>query len=308
MSRAAGIDVSHWQTTTPDLAGLDFLIARVAYGTFLDAKYPMHRDNARRAGLVVGCYTFGRNQDGGSQADVMLRNSGDVELFVLDLESDGGNPRMTDDQAREFIRHIQADGKYCGLYHSRSGFPSLGQDWNWVASWTTTAPTVPWSIWQWQGSPLDRNWFNGTREQLFEFAGLVPPESGTVPPPGGTLEMEIPVHNLTAVGPGGELEIVGANGGLAIYTKTGQTLGLPKGLRKPFVATADLGPVTLPGGIVISGLAYEIPDQPAFLLERDIRITKQPIGAAPPPAPNEVAAYNQGVQTVKAAANAVPEK
>ena len=53
-----GIDVSHWQTSTPSLSGLSFLIARASVGNAIDDKYAMHIGNARKAGLITGAYHF----------------------------------------------------------------------------------------------------------------------------------------------------------------------------------------------------------------------------------------------------------
>ena len=77
---------------------------------------------------------------------------------------------MTTAQARVFIAEVHRAGRKIGLYHSRSGFPSLGQDWNWIAQWGDTPPNMPWAFWQWQGSPLDRDMFNGDHTALRKLA------------------------------------------------------------------------------------------------------------------------------------------
>lgn len=300
MTRAAGIDVSHWQTSTPDLTGLDFLIARVAYGTSLDTKYGLHIANARQAGLVCGAYLFGRYGDGAAQADVMLEHAGDVELFVLDLESDGGNPSMTDSQAKAFMSRIRSAGHPCGLYHSLSGFPNLGQDWNWVAYWGAGAPVMPWAIWQWQGSPLDRNYFNGTREALYEFAGLIPPESATA---GGIM----PGLDVWNPRPWAGTVVVKDEGTLA--ARQLDRLAIPLGVGGEGKAATSIAyvpkqPLTGVSGIDFEGDAYLIGEQGAWVLARNV--TPHPYQPAEPV--GDVAAYNQGRAAVVAAANAVPEK
>lgn len=169
-----GIDVSVWQSTTPDLTGQSFLFARATYGTAIDGKYAMHIANARAAGLTVGAYHFGRSTSAApiaTQAAVFLGAAGDVDLYVLDLESDGSAVGMTNAEAAQFIAAVQATGRKCGLYHSASGFPQLGQDWNWVAQWTANPPTIPWTFWQWQGDPLDRDRFAGDAAALAALIG-----------------------------------------------------------------------------------------------------------------------------------------
>jgi hypothetical protein len=60
---------------------------------------------------------------------------------------------------------------------SESGFESLGQHYNWVAKWGSVPPSGQWLFWQWQGAPLDRNYFNGTMDDLRAFIGLTTGDS-----------------------------------------------------------------------------------------------------------------------------------
>ena len=162
----SGIDISKWQDPTPNLTGLSFVFARAAYGDSPDLSYPTHSDNVHKAGIVLGAYLFGRNLSGRVQAETLLSIGANAELLALDLEADARYPRMSDAQAEEFIATIHAAGRKIGLYHSQSGFPSLGQDWNWIAKWSIIAPPKPWTFWQHRGSPLDLNYFDGTEKGL----------------------------------------------------------------------------------------------------------------------------------------------
>lgn len=175
MTYLNGIDVSKWQPTTPSLAGLSFAFARATYATTVDPKYAMHVRNFRRAGIVVGAYHFGvGHKPIHEQVRTFLAAAKGADLYVLDLERDT-TQTMTQAEAREFIRLVHATGKKIGLYHSRSGFPELGQDYNWVAQWRKEPPTgIKWHFWQWQGSPLDRDKFSGTKAQLLALAGRAP--------------------------------------------------------------------------------------------------------------------------------------
>jgi hypothetical protein len=170
-----GIDISKWQPTTPSLAGQSFAFARATYATTVDPKYAMHVANFRKAGLVVGAYHFGVGfVSVPAQVKAFLTASKGADLLILDLERDS-TKTMTQAEARAFIKAVQATGKKIGLYHSRSGFPSLGQDYNWIAQWRKEPPTgIPWAFWQWQGSPLDRDKFNGDKAALLELAGKTP--------------------------------------------------------------------------------------------------------------------------------------
>ncbi len=187
-----GIDVSVWQKTTPPLTGLSFLFARATYDTSPDTMYATHIANARKAGLRVGAYHFGTGRSTPqAQAAAFLKAAGNVDFYCLDLESDP--VPMTQQQAAAFITAVKASGRQCGLYHSASGFPSLGQSYNWIAKWGTAPPVGPWAFWQYQGSPLDKDHFAGTAVDLAKLAYKPtpptppPPKPGTlVPMPAGT--------------------------------------------------------------------------------------------------------------------------
>ncbi|HET7029964.1 MAG TPA: glycoside hydrolase family 25 protein [Candidatus Limnocylindrales bacterium] len=169
-----GIDVSRYQDSTPSLAGVEFLIARATYGTAVDLRYLQHIQAAERAGIVTGAYHFGRAgviSPIASQVGTFLKVAGDVDLYALDLESDGSNQAMSPAEARDFIERVQSTGRACGLYHSTSGYPDVGQDWRWVADYRPIdEPPIAWDVWQWTsfagGIHLDRNRFRGTSAQL----------------------------------------------------------------------------------------------------------------------------------------------
>jgi hypothetical protein len=92
-----------------------------------------------------------------------------VDFYVLDHE---GTDRMSDAQAKRFVALVKAARAKCGLYASLSGFPSFGQSYNWIALWASTPPASrSWAFWQFGGSPLDHDVFNGTRAELRAFVG-----------------------------------------------------------------------------------------------------------------------------------------
>src|SRR5439155_8528513 len=177
MATLEGLDVSRWQGTTPNLAGKAFLFARATYGAIRDQMYSTHIANARKAGLLVGAYHFGVGDvPVPSQVSAFLGAAGTVDFYVLDLESNGGRPSMTLGQASLFIALVRAKNHKNGLYHSDSGFPlTLGQSYNWVAKWSVNPPTHPWTFWQYRGSPLDLDRFNGDEAKLQALAGNAGP-------------------------------------------------------------------------------------------------------------------------------------
>lgn len=174
----AGVDVSEYNGLA-STAGLAFAFARATYGPHLDERYDAHAAHFRAAHIVLGAYHFGVGwATPDAQADAFLAGALGADLFALDLETDK-TKTMTEAQARAFIGAVHRRGKRIGLYHSESGFPGdLGQDWNWRAKWTSLGrvglnrPRSPWAFWQWQGTTLDRDWFNGDRAALLHLAGL----------------------------------------------------------------------------------------------------------------------------------------
>ena len=165
-----GIDISKWQVSTPSLAGLDFVFCRASIGTQKDIRYDMHIRNVRAAGLVTGAYHFNWSTLSiSSQVDAFLRAAGDVDYYFLDVEYAGnGVSAFSTRQTEDFIGLFKArSGKRIGLYMSDSQYKSgVGQDFHWVARWTSQPPIRPWDFWQWQGSPLDRNRYSGSAAEL----------------------------------------------------------------------------------------------------------------------------------------------
>jgi hypothetical protein len=187
-----GIDVSYAQTHTPSLAGLAFAFARATYGVATDSMYATHAAAFRKAGIVLGAYAFGVNADGSAQARVFLAVAHGADLLALDQEQEYRTdpvtgkkipiPPMTDAQAVAFIATAHKAGYKCGLYHSDSGFPDHGQDWNWVANWDAQ-PARPFAFWQHRGAPLDLDHFNGTLADLHKLTGTTGGDVGAVTDP-----------------------------------------------------------------------------------------------------------------------------
>lgn len=183
MSLANGIDISYANATTPGLDGREFVFVRATYGTTKDVRWDYHSANVRKAGRVLGAYAFGIHSDPVAQARAFLDIAGSADMLALDLERESGKPEMTEAQAAAFIATVQATGRSIGLYHSDSGFPDVGQDWNWVAKWGSVEPARPWKFWQYRGYPLDLNYFNGSEADLAAFVNRSVPVTITDPTP-----------------------------------------------------------------------------------------------------------------------------
>lgn len=181
-----GLDISTYQTTTPPLGGFAFVFARATYDVFADARYAQHMAAAKAAGIVRGAYHFGTGRSpADKQVAAFLAAAGDAQLFALDLEQDA--VPMSLSQASSFIDGVQAQGHKIGLYHSESGFPSLGQDYDWVAHWGVPAPSRAWEFHQYTSDGtvpgytgrLDLDRFNGSQADLNALAGIVPTPAPT---------------------------------------------------------------------------------------------------------------------------------
>lgn len=185
---AKGYDVSGWQTSTPNLTGIDFVIARAGYGSGnpADKMYATHSANVLKAGKVLGAYWFWYyGQDNAAAVKQFLAIAGNAQFLVLDLEGTNANTDTGRARAKDFIAKLKAaDTKHrkVGLYHSASGYPSLGQDFNWVAFWSATAPDVStyklaWVVWQYNGAGtdnLDNDYWHGDVTAMKTYLGLVP--------------------------------------------------------------------------------------------------------------------------------------
>lgn len=166
-----GIDISHWQGSTPSLSGLSFCAIQTCYGTHKDVMFDTHYANSRKASLFTIGYLFGVNADPIAQANALLAIGKDCDLLALDQEMEKNIVPMSDAQAASVISHVKAAGRKIVLYHQLSGFPKLGQDYNWIADWALSPPPKPWAIWQYKGSTasdlIDRDYFDGTVAQLW---------------------------------------------------------------------------------------------------------------------------------------------
>jgi hypothetical protein len=195
----AGIDVSEHNAGLATTTSLDFALVRASYGRRPDESFDRHFNHFRADDLPTAGYAFGV---GGAQASISAQVHTFLEVadatpwLALDMElnrlADGTiGPTMSNAEGTAFIEAVHRKGFEIGLYHSRSGFPvNLGQDWNWIADYTLAArlarrplTRVPWAIWQWRGSPLDRDWFRGDLAALRKLAGFAPaaPDTSTAP-------------------------------------------------------------------------------------------------------------------------------
>ncbi|HET7070147.1 MAG TPA: GH25 family lysozyme [Nocardioides sp.] len=230
-----GIDVSAFQSETPPLTGYAFLVARAGYGSGnpADSRYALHARNARAAGIALGAYWFWYSAQNNEVAVAQFLEIADAaDFLVLDLEGTNANTTAGRASARDFIARVHAAGRKIGLYHSASGFPALDQDFNWVALWEDTAPTIGWNFWQYAGSPIDHDKFNGDAAALARF----------VESQGGDAMPTVPISAQTK-------KLVTPVKGAGIYDLAGKLLTHLAG---------DLAERESPYGVALAGVSYRV--------------------------------------------------
>ncbi|MEV0589628.1 glycoside hydrolase family 25 protein [Nonomuraea sp. NPDC050310] len=187
-----GIDVSNWQGRVDwaehAKSGVSFAFAKATEGgDFADKWFERNWTGMRESWLVCGAYHFARPR--GEPAEHVrhflrrIRAAGGLrrgDLIALDLETnDGLPPEQVARYARRWCNQIERHAGvrpfvYTYDYFAREGnCAGLGGYPLWIASPNRPRgnPVVPspwrdWAIHQYSNSPVDRNVFHGSREEL----------------------------------------------------------------------------------------------------------------------------------------------
>ncbi|MEU5865195.1 MULTISPECIES: glycoside hydrolase family 25 protein [unclassified Nonomuraea] len=187
-----GIDVSNWQGSVDWAghaeAGVSFAFAKATEGgDWTDRWFARNWSGMRESWLVCGAYHFARPKgdpiEHARHFLAVLRSAGGLrrgDLVALDLETgDGQRPEQVARYARRWCHHVE---RHAGLrpfiytfhWFARAGNCAGLADYPlWIASPERPRgePLVPppwrdWTIHQYVGSPLDRNVFHGSRQDL----------------------------------------------------------------------------------------------------------------------------------------------
>ncbi|MEV5888803.1 glycoside hydrolase family 25 protein [Nonomuraea fuscirosea] len=187
-----GIDVSNWQGTVDWAghaeAGVAFAFAKATEGgDYTDKWFARNWNGMRESWIVCGAYHFARPKgDPVEQARHFLnviRSAGGLrrgDLIALDLEDDDGlRPERVARHARRWCHHVE---RHTGVRPFIYTFQAFAHGGNcaglaeyplWIASPHSPRgrPPVPrpwrdWTIHQYASSPVDRNVFHGTRQEL----------------------------------------------------------------------------------------------------------------------------------------------
>lgn len=195
-------------------AGLKFVFVKTSEGErYVDPTFKDNWAGAKAAGVLRGAYHFFRsNADPGRQADCFinaLKSTGDLGDLppALDLETNDGQPNQrVISRARAWMDRVQSAFNkkpiiYSGQYFLQDHFsepgggpPAWARDYPlWVAQYPNRytpgmKPGLPngwnqWTFWQYSDKgrvngivdKVDLDLFNGTLEELYQFAGVSEP-------------------------------------------------------------------------------------------------------------------------------------
>lgn len=200
---AQGIDISSNQEvyTAAELRGHSFAFFRATLGTTeTDRNFAANWANAKTAGICRGAYHELTNLSAvGTQSahfisTVRARGAEPGDMLAVVASDYSG---ITGAEVREFADKARAAFPRCPVlvYSDLAVLPRLGDCTGyplWVAWYSRTAPRSvepwgTWHFWQWTGTGLDRDAFNGTaaglRSWLDSYAHPAPPPDWAYGPP-----------------------------------------------------------------------------------------------------------------------------
>jgi len=220
MTKALGIDVSHWEglVNYPKAIanGASFMYAKASQWQ-ADPWFKKNWENAKVSSILRGAFHYldwGWNEIEQAKLFVktMNRDWGDLPP-CLDLEMDPApyklTPALVSGKAWNFLKYVEnATGRvpmiYTGYYYwndwgsNNSGWAHFPLWLAWYApEWWVRVPKpwTGWTFWQYtaradglafgcQSAGVDANWFSGTKEELYKFASVSMPVPTSVPTSG----------------------------------------------------------------------------------------------------------------------------
>lgn len=188
MAQLRGIDISEFQSPSKvSYANYDFVVVRATYGIgYTDANYLKHAKNVQNAGKLLGFYHYCYPNLGTSavkEADWFVSKVkpylGEV-ILALDFEADAFKCKDPDGWALEFLNRVYATTGVRPLIYASASKVHIFKKVQkanyglWIAQWKVNKPEVDlwptYTMWQYQGSPLDSDIFNGDKETWLKYA------------------------------------------------------------------------------------------------------------------------------------------
>jgi len=208
-----GIDVSTWQDaeSTPQhmdftksvSMGAKFVFVKISQRLFKDADFVWNWYPAKQAGLLRGGYHFLTwDVSGKLQAEWMwsiIQNDPGELPMVADFEMPTGASSTSKLVLFDFLNRIASLSGKVPMIYTSNGFwkvwgtkdPAILRYPLWIANYGVSEPGIPlpWTqctFWQdtdradglaygAESKSIDHNWFNGTSDQFYQFAGVNAP-------------------------------------------------------------------------------------------------------------------------------------
>lgn len=179
-----GCDISNYQATTPD--GYDFYIIKASEGNgYKDPRLDQHYNAVKAKKKLAGFYHYARPDLGNTpqaEADFFVslvgHNAGHA-VFALDWEGNSLKYPLT--WAKTWLDRVyEKTGVRPMIYTSSSVV--MSQDFSaiananyglWIAHWAVEKPVFrawkTWAIWQYGGTGIDSNYFNGDQASYLAY-------------------------------------------------------------------------------------------------------------------------------------------
>ncbi|GAA3218090.1 glycoside hydrolase family 25 protein [Streptomyces sp. XM83C] len=165
-----GIDVSAYQPSAYNTAGLSFVFVKATEGrTYVNPKLAAQTERARDAGLVVGFYHFLWPGNLTAQAEYFLAKAPEKrgDILAVDWETTGAGSHASNAEKDSFIRTLKRlrPQQRVVLYCNRDFWlnvdtTSYAGDGLWIADYVTAGkPRIKakWRFHQYTSTPVDTN-------------------------------------------------------------------------------------------------------------------------------------------------------
>lgn len=185
-----GCDISYAQEVGVDISPYDFVIVRSNDGTDKDSKMEAHAQNVLKANKLLGfyLYSYPNLNTAKAEANAMIEYVTPYLgkcILCLDWEGTAVSGNYPESYILEFMETIENNTGITPFFYSFASaldkYPNVAKKYPlWVAHWGVPEPDLgPWSkwtLWQYQGDPFDKDYFDGTKQDWMDWANAVSAE------------------------------------------------------------------------------------------------------------------------------------
>lgn len=183
-----GVDISGYQSAEFDFSAYDFGIIKATEGSGpLNSKFNSQVQSCLNAGKGLGFYHFARPEYNDFQTEArafLERVSPYLGKAVLCLDWEDKATGYPVSWALNWLNFVHNETGIRPFFYSYSNYivntdlSSIASKYPlWLAQYTSGTPNWKWwnkwKIWQYTDSPVDTNWFDGTRLQWEEMGGKI---------------------------------------------------------------------------------------------------------------------------------------